>query len=66
MAGIPENVTFHGLRHAFASRMISRGIDPITLAKLLGHKDARVTLNVYTHEYDRVRTDDAVREAMAW
>lgn len=64
-AGI-NGVTFHDMRHAFASRMISRGVDPVALAKLLGHQDARVTLARYTHEFDRVRTDDLVREAMAW
>jgi len=46
--------------------MISKGIDPVTLAGLLGHEDARVTLARYAREYDRVRTDDKVREAMAW
>ena len=53
------------MRHAFASRMISRASDPVTLAKLMGHKDVRVTLSRYAREYDRQRTDDAVREAMA-
>ncbi len=63
-AGI-ENVTFHDMRHAFASRMIARGIEPVTLAKLMGHEDIRETLNTYTDLWDRVRTDDAVRKAMA-
>jgi integrase len=64
-AGI-ENVTFHDMRHAFASRMIARGIEPVTLAKLMGHEDIRETLNTYSHLWDRVRTDDVVREAMAF
>jgi integrase len=63
-AGI-ENVTFHDMRHAFASRMIARGIEPVTLAKLMGHEDIRETLNTYSHLWDRVRTDEVVREAMA-
>ena len=60
-----ENLTFHDMRHAFASRMIARGIEPVTLAKLMGHEDIRETLNTYSHLWDRVRTDDVVREAMA-
>jgi integrase len=64
-AGI-EGVTFHDMRHAFASRMIARGIEPVTLAKLMGHEDIRETLNTYSHLWDRVRTDDVVREAMAF
>jgi integrase len=63
-AGI-EGVTFHDMRHAFASRMIARGIEPVTLARLMGHEDIRETLNTYSHLWDRARTDDAVREAMA-
>lgn len=64
-AGI-EGVSFHSLRSAFASRMISRGIEPVQLASLMGHADARITLSRYAHLYDRQRTDDAVRQAMAW
>ena len=60
-----EGVTFHSMRHAFASRMIHRGIEPVRLAALLGHKDARVTLQRYTHVYNARRGDDLVREAMA-
>jgi integrase len=61
-----HGVTFHSLRHAFASRMIHRGIEPVRLAKLLGHEDARMTLQRYAHLYEAQRGDDLVREAMAW
>jgi len=64
LAGI-ENVTFHDMRHAFASRMIARGIEAVTLAKLMGHEDIRETLNTYAGLWDRTRTDEAVRQAMA-
>ena len=63
-AGI-EGVSIHDLRHAFASRMISRGVEPVTLASLMGHEDARITLSRYAHVYDKRRTDDRVRQAMA-
>jgi integrase len=62
-AGI-QDVTFHDMRHSFASRMINRVIKPVTLAKLMGHEDIRETLNTYTDLWDRVRTDEAVRQAM--
>ena len=29
--------------------LISAGIDPVTVANRLGHKDVRVTLNTYSH-----------------
>lgn len=63
-AGI-EGVSFHSMRHAFASRMIARGVEPVALAKVMGHEDARITLSRYTHLYDRQRTDDVIREAMS-
>jgi integrase len=59
------DVSIHDTRHAFASRMISRGIDVVTLSGLLGHRNPRVTLEVYSHLYDREKTDEAVRAAMA-
>jgi len=59
------DVSIHDTRHAFASRMIARGIQPVALAKVMGHKNARITLDVYTHLYDQHRTDDLIRAAMA-
>ncbi len=63
LAGL--EVSIHDTRHAFASRMISRGIDVVTLSGLLGHRNPRVTLEAYSHMYDRQKTDDVIREAMA-
>jgi integrase len=36
------------MRHAFASGMIARGIEPVTLAKLMGHEDMGETLDTYS------------------
>jgi integrase len=51
--------------HAFASRMIDRGISSTVLAKLMGHESSAITERRYIHLYDKQRTDDAVRQAMA-
>ena len=40
---------FHSLRHTFATRALECGLDVKTLAELLGHKNANVTLNRYAH-----------------
>ena len=40
---------FHSLRHTFATRAIECDIDVKTLAELLGHKNATITLNRYAH-----------------
>jgi integrase len=58
-------VSFHDLRHAAASRLIRGGLDPVTVANVLGHEDANTTLRVYGHLYDRRRTDESVRVALA-
>ena len=40
---------FHSLRHTFATRALESGMDVKTLSEILGHNDASVTLNRYTH-----------------
>ncbi|MBS7126521.1 MAG: site-specific integrase [Collinsella sp.] len=42
-----ELITFHGLRHTFATQWIRQGGDIKALQSILGHKDAMATLNVY-------------------
>lgn len=66
LAGLPGHLTLHDLRHAAASRLIRAGLDPVTVASVLGHEDAGVTLRVYAHLFDRSRTDEAVRVALSW
>ena len=47
-ANLPQ-VSFHELRHTFSTRAASNGIDPKTLAGILGHTNASFTLDTYTH-----------------
>lgn len=65
LAGLPESLTFHDLRHAAASRLINAGLDPVAVASVLGHEDATTPLKVYARLFDRRRTGDAVRAALA-
>lgn len=48
VAGI-EDATFHTLRHTFATRCLESGIDIVTVSKILGHADSRITANTYSH-----------------
>lgn len=40
---------FHSLRHTFATRALEIGVDVKTLAEILGHKNANITLQRYAH-----------------
>ncbi len=51
--------------HAFASRMIARGINSTVLTALMGQESSTITERRYVHFLDRQRTDEAVRRAMA-
>lgn len=44
-----EGVTFHTLRHTFATRCNECGVDAKTLSEILGHSDVHTTLNKYVH-----------------
>ena len=48
-AGIEEHVRFHDLRHTFATLAIKTGVDPKTVANMLGHASAEFSLDTYTH-----------------
>jgi hypothetical protein len=56
--------TFHSLRAVYAALMVERGITSTVLASQMGHADSGVTERKYVHLFNRVRTDEAVREAM--
>ncbi|MBC6805857.1 hypothetical protein CRD17_01320 [Corynebacterium sp. LK30] len=45
----PEFRAAHDLRHTCASALIARGGDPEQVSRFLGHRDAGITLRVYTH-----------------
>jgi integrase/recombinase XerD len=44
----PKGVTFHSLRHTYASLMAEAGVDAAYTKSQIGHVDARFTMGVYT------------------
>jgi len=59
-ARIDPAVTFHDLRHTYASMLAQQGVDLLSIAKLLGHADTRITARHYAH-----LCDDTLRNAVA-
>ena len=47
-----EGLTPHGLRHAAASLAVSSGANVKAVQRMLGHKDAAMTLNTYADLFD--------------
>ena len=50
-----EDLTFHDLRHDFATKTLKAGADIVTVSKLLGHSDLKMTLR-YSHVTDEALT----------
>jgi integrase len=65
-AGLGEGVSFHGFRHGFASMLIVElRLDPVNVARQLGHADPAITLRTYWHEFARARDADVTRSELA-
>lgn len=43
------HISFHSLRHTFATRAFENGLKPKAIQEILGHSDIATTLNTYTH-----------------
>jgi hypothetical protein len=56
-----EGVTFHVLRHTFASILIDQGHDVVFVSRQLGHANPAITLKVYAHLFDAERHADEAR-----
>ena len=52
-AKLAADFGFHELRHTYASLLAQAGADLLTISKLLGHADTRITSRHYAHLCDR-------------
>jgi integrase len=46
---IGRRLCMYMFRHSFATRMLTAGVDPITVATLLGHSDPSMLARIYQH-----------------
>jgi integrase len=51
-----DNLHFHDLRHEATSRFFEKGLNPVAVAAITGHKDTRMLMR-YTH----LRAEDLVK-----
>ncbi len=54
-AGIKKDVSFHALRHSFATHLLEKGIDVMYIKDILGHFNIKTT-----QRYLHVRKDQLV------
>ena len=61
-AGLPDGVSFHDLRHHFASVLIAAGCSIKAVQSALGHANASETLDAYSHLWPA--DEDRIRDAI--
>lgn len=49
LAGVSEAISFHSLRHLFASQLLSAGVPLPAVSRFLGHENIAVTSRTYAH-----------------
>jgi integrase len=42
-------LTVYSIRHTWATEALERGVDPVTVATIMGHKDLNMLMKVYQH-----------------
>jgi site-specific recombinase XerD len=60
-AGVEKRVHPHGFRHTFACELLFRGVDVVSISKLLGHSSVAVTQRYLDH----LTNDQAIAKLVA-
>jgi hypothetical protein len=48
-----RRIGWHLLRHGFGSMLLAQGENVVFVSRQLGHKDPRITLGIYAHEFNQ-------------
>ena len=61
------HLTFHGLRHAFATLALIAGKNPKVVSEALGHSKISITLDLYSHVIPDMQNEltDAVADVLS-
>lgn len=59
-------ITFHNLRHSYASYMLSNNVNPKIIQEQLGHSDIKITIGTYSHltERDKEKASDLFNDLL--
>lgn len=52
-----RGINAHSFRHTHATQLIEAGAKPVDVAARLGHKDATITQNLYTHDTEEMQKE---------
>lgn len=53
-----DGFSCHGLRHTYVSYLIYNDINVVSIARIVGHKDATETLKTYAHIFEKKKIAD--------
>lgn len=56
--GLP-NISFHDLRHTFATVAVANGVDAKTLSAIIGHVSSKTTMDIYLHTTEEMKQQAA-------
>ena len=56
-----KSVSFHALRHTFATNAVANGMDIKTLSSIIGHVSSKTTMDIYLHTTEEMKQQAAVK-----
>jgi integrase len=59
------DASMHDLRHTAISRLIAAGLDVVEVQRQAGHAKPSITLDVYSHEFERAKRSEDIRAKIA-
>jgi integrase len=57
-AGVPK-INFHGLRHTFATTLLTSNVNPKIVQEMLGHATIKTTMDTYSHVLPNMQKEAA-------
>lgn len=64
LPNLHEKITPHSLRHSFATRAFENGLPPKIVQELLGHSTLTLTMDLYTHVTEDIKTKEMSKLAI--